>query len=237
MLTRNGVWVGRTVGLGAMSADEAINYGLSGPMLRASGVAYEMHIPLTVYEKLPREGAEVELRTYHVVREDSQELFGFLEASERLLFAKLLSASGVGPRLADAIDSDAADLKGLPDEALFERLMRLRTHGGRQTYLHEEVGFNSRLDALQAAVLSAKLPHLAQWSAARRANAARQVREALDRLPPGEHAFTDALDDGTPIYWGEVPKKEDNETTLAELKARIAWTIEFIRKNKEQTGK
>jgi dTDP-4-amino-4,6-dideoxygalactose transaminase len=58
------------------------------------------------------------------------------------------------------------------DETLFRRLLRLRTHGSVQTYLHEEVGFNSRLDALQAVVLSAKLPHLAAWSAARRANAA-----------------------------------------------------------------
>src|SRR5919112_636914 len=39
------------------------------------------------------------------------------------------------------------------DEALFERLMRLRTHGSRKTYYHELVGYNSRLDALQAAVL------------------------------------------------------------------------------------
>jgi NADH-quinone oxidoreductase subunit D len=37
VITRNGIWVGRTVGLGAMSADEAVNYGLSGPMVRASG--------------------------------------------------------------------------------------------------------------------------------------------------------------------------------------------------------
>src|SRR3712207_2652336 len=58
------------------------------------------------------------------------------------------------------------------DEALCNRLMRLRTHGGRKTYFHDEVGFNSRLDALQAAVLGAKLPHLAGWSARRRANAA-----------------------------------------------------------------
>ena len=43
--------------------------------------------------------------------------------------------------------------------------VRLRTHGGVKTYFHEEVGFNSRLDALQAAVLDAKLPHLAAWSA------------------------------------------------------------------------
>ncbi len=42
MLTRNGIWVGRTVGLGVMTASEATNYGLSGPMLRASGVAYDV---------------------------------------------------------------------------------------------------------------------------------------------------------------------------------------------------
>ena len=58
------------------------------------------------------------------------------------------------------------------DETLCKRLMRLRTHGSVQTYLHEEVGYNSRLDALQAVVLSAKLPHLAAWSAKRRENAA-----------------------------------------------------------------
>jgi dTDP-4-amino-4,6-dideoxygalactose transaminase len=58
------------------------------------------------------------------------------------------------------------------DERLAQRMLRLRTHGGLKTYFHEEVGYNSRLDALQAAVLSAKLPHLAQWSQRRRENAA-----------------------------------------------------------------
>lgn len=58
-------------------------------------------------------------------------------------------------------------------DAYADALMKLRVHGGRKTYYHEIVGYNSRLDTLQAAVLLAKLPHLEGWSAARRANAAR----------------------------------------------------------------
>jgi NADH-quinone oxidoreductase subunit D len=42
VLTRNGVWVGRTQGIGALTAEEAVNYSLSGPMLRASGVPYDV---------------------------------------------------------------------------------------------------------------------------------------------------------------------------------------------------
>ncbi|MBI4514124.1 MAG: DegT/DnrJ/EryC1/StrS family aminotransferase [Gemmatimonadetes bacterium] len=58
------------------------------------------------------------------------------------------------------------------DDGLAARLRRLRVHGGARTYFHEEVGVNSRLDALQAAVLLAKLPYLAGWNEERRANAA-----------------------------------------------------------------
>ena len=59
------------------------------------------------------------------------------------------------------------------DDALAQRLGRLRLHGGSRQYLHEEVGTNSRLDSLQAAVLLAKLPHLPAWNEARKRNAAR----------------------------------------------------------------
>jgi dTDP-4-amino-4,6-dideoxygalactose transaminase len=58
------------------------------------------------------------------------------------------------------------------NEALAQHLLKLRVHGGVRTYHHEMVGTNSRLDALQAAVLRAKLPRLCAWTEARRANAA-----------------------------------------------------------------
>jgi dTDP-4-amino-4,6-dideoxygalactose transaminase len=57
------------------------------------------------------------------------------------------------------------------DDAIADRLKRLRVHGGAKQYFHDEVGYNSRLDALQAAVLKTKLPHLAGWSAKRREHA------------------------------------------------------------------
>jgi dTDP-4-amino-4,6-dideoxygalactose transaminase len=62
------------------------------------------------------------------------------------------------------------------DEALAERVRELRVHGGRQMYHHEWVGWNSRLDALQAVVLRVKLPHLDDWSTGRAANADRYDR-------------------------------------------------------------
>jgi NADH-quinone oxidoreductase subunit D len=52
MVTRNGIWVGRTIGIGILSAEESVNYGLSGAMVRASGVAYDVRkdFPYLDYE-------------------------------------------------------------------------------------------------------------------------------------------------------------------------------------------
>jgi dTDP-3-amino-3,4,6-trideoxy-alpha-D-glucose transaminase len=74
-----------------------------------------------------------------------------------------------------------------PDVA--ERLRRLRNHGQSARYRHEEHAGNSRLDDIQAAFLSAKLPHLERWNADRRAQAERYRRLLADapvRLPPSD---------------------------------------------------
>lgn len=66
----------------------------------AGGVVYEVHVPLSVADRLPAPGAEVELLTHQLVREDLAALYGFLEAGEREVFRLLLKASRVGARLA-----------------------------------------------------------------------------------------------------------------------------------------
>jgi holliday junction DNA helicase RuvA len=69
-------------------------------ILTAGGVGYECLIPLSVFETLPAEGAEVTLHTHLAVREDGWSLYGFTHPYERAVFQKLLVAKGVGPALA-----------------------------------------------------------------------------------------------------------------------------------------
>ena len=84
------------------------------------------------------------------------------------------------------------------DDEVAARLRRLRAHGGANEYEHEEVGINSRLDELQAAVLNVKFPHLDRWSDERARKAetyTRLLKDAdLPLVPPhvrsdGRHIF------------------------------------------------
>lgn len=95
------------------------------------------------------------------------------------------------------------------NDALADRLGKLRLHGGSRQYHHDEVGTNSRMDTLQAAVLLAKLPYLAGWTDARRNNATRYTAAFTghsDICPPrvdpaNYHIFHQ--------YTIQVPRRDD----------------------------
>ena len=69
-------------------------------VLDVHGVGYELLIPVSTFQRLPATGAEVALHAYTQAREDALQLFGFGTAREKAIFERLLSVSGVGPRLA-----------------------------------------------------------------------------------------------------------------------------------------
>lgn len=97
-------------------------------VLTAGGLAYDVAIPLSAFERLPDIGKTATLHTQLVVREDAWELYGFSSPHERAVFRRLLAAKGVGPALAlglvstlsaDGVvrairEKDVATLTGVP---------------------------------------------------------------------------------------------------------------------------
>ncbi len=69
-------------------------------IVEASGVGYEVHIPVSTFTRLPDVGAETKLRIHMHVREDAMLLYGFFTTEEKFLFEKLITVSGIGPKVA-----------------------------------------------------------------------------------------------------------------------------------------
>ena len=91
------------------------------------GVGYDVLIPISTYSALPEAGAEVKLRIHTHVREDAIVLFGFNSTEEKALFEKLISVSGIGPKLAVTVLSGLAtlDLIAAIRGSQTERLVRI----------------------------------------------------------------------------------------------------------------
>ena len=72
-------------------------------LLDVQGVGYELLVPLNTFFEIPDIGETVTLHTHFVVREDAQQLYGFSQLEERVLFRHLIKINGVGPKMALAI--------------------------------------------------------------------------------------------------------------------------------------
>jgi holliday junction DNA helicase RuvA len=128
-------------------------------VLTGGGVAYEMLIPLSVFERLPRNGEQVDLPTYLVARDDGWQLFGFQSELERRLFQKLLGATGVGPALALSLLSALAADRLIHairdgDVAVLQRVPRV----GRKTAERLILELRDKLDALRVETDGAPRP-------------------------------------------------------------------------------
>src|SRR5712691_9052991 len=98
-----------------------------------NGVGYEVTIPVSAYSSLPAPGAEVRLFIHTHVREDALSLFGFLRASDKTLFEKLITVSGIGPKLAITALSGltAPDLAAAIRAGSLDQLVRIPGVGNK----------------------------------------------------------------------------------------------------------
>lgn len=103
------------------------------------------------------------------------------------------------------------------DDALAEKLRQLRNLGSPKKYYHEMLGFNSRLDTMQAAVLGVKLPHLDDWSA-KRAWAASKYNEKLQGI--GDVICPDLGEAGSHVFHLYVIRSKQRDALLAHLQEK-----------------
>ena len=167
----------------------------------AGGVGYEVTVPLGVMERLPGPGETVTLATELVVREDGWALYGFLEDAERRLFQRLLTVTGVGPKIAVAFLSTLGVERGT-------RAIQKKDIG----VLSSVTGVGRKLAERLALELSDKLGELVGGPApAALSGPAESALAALERLgygaPEAERALRAALA-------GDGGSKADAETLV-----------------------
>lgn len=136
----------------------------------AAGLGYEVTVPLDVMERLPPVGETVTLATELVVRDDGWALYGFADAAGRRFFQRLMSVSGVGPRLAMALLSHLGAERGA--KAIKDRNVAL---------LASVSGIGKKTAERLALELGDKVDELAGGAAAPATAAATALR-ALERL-------------------------------------------------------
>ncbi len=121
-------------------------------VVEAAGVGYQVQIPISTYTTLPAEGAAVALRIHTHVREDALVLFGFATSQEKAVFEKLISVSGIGPRLGITVLSGlpTADLIGAIRTGDLAKLVQI-PGVGKKTAERIVLELKDKLTAIEAA--------------------------------------------------------------------------------------
>ena len=163
-------------------------------VLDVGGVGYELSVPLSTFDALPRVGAECRLEVSEIVREDAHLLFGFATAAEKSLFELLQSVSGVGPKTALSAVSGLppAELRAAVASGDAKALARLPGIGKR-TAERICVELRGKIDPLEAAAASAAGKAGAPSAAAPLAASARDAVLALVQLGQTEEAASRAV--------------------------------------------
>ena len=113
------------------------------------GVGYEVTIPVSAFSSLPEKGQPVRLHIHTQVREDALALFGFLSAADKALFEKLITVSGIGPKLAITAMSGltSSDLASAIRSGAIEQLVRI-PGVGKKTAERMVLELRDKLDLL-----------------------------------------------------------------------------------------
>ena len=120
-------------------------------IVEAAGVGYDVNITVPTFSDLPALGSEIALHIHTHVREDMIALYGFLRAEEKQLFEKLITVSGIGPKLAIIILSGmaTAEMVGAIRSNDFARLTKIPGIG-RKTAERMCVELRDKLEAFGA---------------------------------------------------------------------------------------
>lgn len=153
------------------------------------GVGYEVDVPMSTFFNLPGLGEKVTLLTHFVVREDAQQLFGFLTDGERQTFRQLVRISGVGPRTALSILSglsvdDLASAVSRQDSARLVKVPGIGKKTAERLLLELKGKFGPDLGATPGPALEESANDILQALIAL-GYSDREANNALKTLPPG----------------------------------------------------
>lgn len=159
-------------------------------LLDVAGVGYEVDVPMSSFYNLPAIGERVTLVTHFVVREDAQQLFGFLSQKERIAFRELIRISGVGPKLALSVLSgmnadDLAQCVVMQDAAQLTRVPGIGKKTAERLLLELKGRLADALPQVGGVAVSAGVTHDALGALLALGYSDKEALPVLKQLPEG----------------------------------------------------